>query len=236
MIGIIVAMGAEFRLTEALLEHKRESTVGGFRFLQGKIGEQEIVVMQSGIGKVCAAAGTMEMITRCAPACILNTGVAGGIDASLRVMDMVVGREVTYHDVWCGEGNEIGQVQGMPARYACDEGLYNAAMSVRSNIALYGGLICSGDQFITDSNALENIKKNFHEGLAVDMESGAIAQICHMYQVPFLSCRIVSDTPGHTENHALQYQDFWTLAPEKSFEVLRQVITSVIREGAGSKV
>lgn len=230
MIGIIVAMSAEFRLTEALLEDKKESTIGGFRFLHGKIGGQEVVLMQVGIGKVCAAAGTVEMITRCAPDCILNTGVAGGIDASLRVMDIVVGQEVTYHDVWCGEGNEKGQVQGMPARYSCDKSLYEAALSVRSDVALRGGLICSGDQFITEHQVLESIKKNFPEGLAVDMESGAIAQICHMYQIPFLSCRIISDTPGHTENHALQYKDFWTAAPEKSFEILRQLITNITRD------
>ncbi|MDE7374779.1 MAG: 5'-methylthioadenosine/adenosylhomocysteine nucleosidase [Odoribacter sp.] len=228
MIGIIVAMEAEFRLTEALLEEKKECTVGGFRFLQGRRDRQELVIMQSGIGKVCAAAGAVEMIARYAPDCILNTGVAGGIDASLQVMDIVVGKEVVYHDVWCGEGNEVGQVQGMPARYGSDRRLYEAAISARSDVTLHGGLICSGDQFITDRQALDAIKGKFPEGLAVDMESGAIAQVCHMYGVPFLSCRVISDTPGRTENHALQYRDFWTVAPEKSFEVLRQVIAGVV--------
>ena len=83
------------------------------------------------------------------------------------------------------------------------------------------------DRFITDRVALEGIKENFPEGLAVDMESGAIAQVCHMYATPFLSCRIISDTPGQVENHALQYQDFWTAAPEKSFEILKQLVNQV---------
>jgi len=227
MIGIMVAMSAEFRLTEALLAEKKERRVGGFRFVQGKIGHHPIVLMQTGIGKVCAAAGAVEMINRCKPDCIVNTGVAGGIDVSLRVMDMVVGKEVTYHDVWCGEGNEKGQVQGFPARYRSDGTLYDAAITARSDVALCGGLICSGDQFITERPALEKIKKNFPDGLAVDMESGAIAQVCYLYGVPFLSCRIISDTPGHTENHALQYKDFWTTAPEKSFEVLKQIIMKI---------
>ncbi len=91
MIGIIVAMGAEFRLTEALLEHKRESTVGGFRFLQGKIGEQEIVVMQSGIGKVCAAAGTMEMIT-----CLYSQYRCGRRDRCFFAGDGYGGRQRSY--------------------------------------------------------------------------------------------------------------------------------------------
>ena len=227
MIGIIVAMTTELRLMEALLEDKQEEKIHEKCFLRGKIGKQEVVLMQSGIGKVCAAVGAVEMITNYAPKCIINTGVAGGIDAKLSVMDIVVGEEVVYHDVWCGEGNEIGQVQEMPARYEADKTLYNAAISVQSDLALWGGLICSGDQFITDKKALSQIKNNFPEGMAVDMESGAIAQVCHLYNTAFLSCRIISDTPGKVENHVLQYQDFWTVAPEKSIEVLKQIIEKI---------
>ncbi len=56
------------------------------------------------------------------------------------------------------------------------------------------------------------------------MESGAIAQACHLYETPFLSCRIISDTPGKVENHLLQYLDFWAAAPEKSFEILSALL------------
>lgn len=224
MIGIIVAMSAEFRLVEALLKDKKEVSAHGFRFLQGQAGDKEVVLMQTGIGKVCAAAGTVELISRYAPDYIVNTGVAGGIDKRLNVMDIVVGKEVVYHDVWCGEGNELGQVQGLPARYPADSRLYAQAMALAGEVALQGGLICSGDRFITDRQALEKIKEHFPEGLAVDMESGAIAQVCHMYGTPFLSCRIISDTPGQVDDHALQYKDFWTAAPEKSFKVLLKLI------------
>lgn len=226
-IGIIVAMSSEFRLVESLLDDRKEEKAGEFRFVIGKIGYKEVVLMQSGIGKVCAAVGTVEMIHRFHPECILNTGVAGGIDEKLQVMDMVIGREVSYHDVWCGEGNEIGQVQGMPSRYQGAESLLRAVQNVKTDVTLWQGLICSGDRFITDRNALEAIKKDFPEGLAVDMESGAIAQVCHIYGVSFLSCRMISDTPGFVENHALQYQNFWTIAPEKSFDVLKQIIDKI---------
>lgn len=225
--GIIVAMGVEFRLVEALLTNRQPQTIRGFHFIAGKMGNKEVVLMQAGIGKVCAAVGTVEMIMNFHPDVIVNTGVAGGIDEKLRVMDIVVGKEVAYHDVWCGEGNELGQIQGMPARYKCDPVLYETALSVQSDIALCGGLICCGDQFITNREALEKIKNNFPDGLAVDMESGAMAQVCFMYGVPFLSCRVISDTPGQVENHALQYHDFWEMAPEKSFEVLQQIIRKI---------
>ena len=217
-------MGAEFRLVEALLEEKKPTVIRGFRFVRGKIGKQEVVLMQSGIGKVCAATGTTMMIHHFVPDRILNTGVAGGIDDSLRVMDIVIGKEIVYHDVWCGEGNEMGQVQGLPARYAGDTALLHAALSVHTDVILHEGLICSGDRFITNAEELQQIKSAFPDGLAVDMESGAIAQTCHLFGVPFLSCRVISDTPGHVENHALQYKDFWVTAPEKSFEILKQII------------
>lgn len=227
MIGIIVAMSSEFRLVDALLQKKKTENIGGFNFAFGLLEGKEVVLMQAGIGKVCAAVGTVEMIRNYSPECIINTGVAGGIDKGIKVMDIVVGQEVVYHDVWCGEGNEYGQVQGMPARYAGDERLCRIALRVKSDVAICGGLICCGDQFITDRPGLDTIKNNFPQGLAVDMESGAIAQVCYMYGLPFLSCRIISDTPGKTDDHALQYKDFWTAAPEKSFEVLKQIIENI---------
>ena len=139
-------------------------------------------------------------------------------------MDVVVGSEVVYHDVWCGDGNVLGQIQGMPARFVADGRLVQAAMAAEGEVRVRSGLICSGDRFVSNREELEEIKGNFPEGLAVDMESGAIAQVCHMYGVPFLSCRIISDTPGVVEDHFLQYLDFWTVAPEKSIHVLRQII------------
>lgn len=56
----------------------------------------------------------LELIKNFAPDCVINTGVAGGIDVKTRVMDVVAGESVVYHDVWCGEPNLYGQVQGLP--------------------------------------------------------------------------------------------------------------------------
>ena len=226
-IGIIVAMTTEFNLVNALLEERLERNVNGFSFVEGKLDGKEVVLAKSGIGKVCAAVGISEMIRAYSPVRIVNTGVAGGIDRSLQVMDIVVGDRTVYHDVWCGEGNAYGQVQGMPAFFEADGRMLQAARSVQSDVRLLEGLICTGDRFITDREALDKIKADFPEGFAVDMESCAMAQVCYLYQVPFLSFRIISDTPGRTDDHSLQYREFWTMAPEKSFEVLRQLIAGI---------
>lgn len=88
-------------------------------------------VVKAGIGKVNAARTATELILTQRPDCIINSGVAGGIDACLQVGDFVVGTEVAYHDVWCGEGNLRGQVQGLPQRFAADPGLIRKVESLQ---------------------------------------------------------------------------------------------------------
>ena len=163
-IGIITAMTVEHEQVVKLLRNKREHSGGPFNFTEGEAGGNTLVLMQCGIGKVNAAAGAVELISRFGPDCIVSTGVAGGIDSCLKVMDVVVSRHIAYHDVWCGEGNEYGQVQGLPARFAGDETLLQCALALTPEVegmTVHGGLICSGDKFITDRSELDSIKGNF---------------------------------------------------------------------------
>lgn len=217
-IGIITAMSSEQQQLVDLLNNKSEHTEGPFSFIEGTIGSNTMILMQCGIGKVNATAGTIELIRNFHPDCVISTGVAGGIDTCLDVMDVVVSQNIVYHDVWCGEGNEYGQVQGLPATFEGNKTLLQTALSLKTPTKIHGGLICTGDKFITDRSELDIIKKNFPAGLAVDMESGAIAQTCYLYQIPFISFRIISDTPG-AKNHTEQYQNFWGEMANRSFQV-----------------
>lgn len=192
---------------------------GNFRYVEGVLGANRVILTQCGIGKVSAAVGATELLRRFSPDCIISTGVAGGIDACLKVTDVVVSERLVYHDVWCGDGNEYGQVQGFPAVYeGCPALLKHALLLNGTGLEshIHGGLICTGDRFITNRAELDAIKQRFSDGLAVDMESAAIAQTCHLYNTPFLSFRIISDTPG-VEDHASQYADFWGTMAERSF-------------------
>ena len=217
-IGIITAMSSEQKQLANQLENPTERKEGPFTYTEGTSKNNTIILMQCGIGKVNAAAGAVEMIRNFAPDCIISTGVAGGIDSCLNVMDVVVSSRIVYHDVWCGEGNAYGQIQGLPLYFTGNETLYQCAISLDTETAIHGGLICSGDKFITDRQELETIKANFPEGLAVDMESASIAQVCHLYEVPFISFRIISDTPG-AEKHLEQYKNFWGEMADRSFHV-----------------
>ena len=215
-IGIIIAMDVEYRQMEQLLGGKSE----------GRLGKNDIVLWQCGIGKVNAAIGTMLLIQQHHPDCIISTGLAGGIDAEMRVMDVLVASELMYHDVWCGEGNEYGQVQGCPARYEADPTLLRLAMelSSTSDRRVVKGLLCTGDKFITNRDEQAAIKRQIPQGLAVDMESTAIAQTCYLQKVPFLTIRIISDTPGNTDNHQQQWSDFLASMCDRSFQWVSQYL------------
>ena len=224
-IGIITAMTSELNQLVNLLENKTERQEGVFNFIEGKIKNNDIVLMQSGMGKVNATAGTVELIRNFNPDCIISSGCAGGIDTCLDVMDVVVSKKLVYHDVWCGEG-EYGQIQGMPAVFEGNGTLLKCATSLQTETKIHAGLICTGDRFVTDRSELDDIKGKFPEGLAVDMESCAIAQVCHIYQKPFISFRIISDTPG-ADKHYEQYLNFWQEMADRSFKVTETFLESL---------
>lgn len=223
-IGIIVAMSKELALLTPMLKNHKHQVINGLEFHTGDIGCHNAVAMQCGIGKVNAAVGTLTLIKRFAPQLIINTGVAGGTDKSVRVMDVVAGSHVAYHDVWCGPESAYGAVQGMPLYYEGDRkllGLLPCSQTVRQ------GLIVSGDQFVDSAEKVNEIKSHFPQALAVDMESGAIAQVCSMQNVRFLSIRVISDSPEASHDNTRQYQDFWETAPQETFTLLKELLTKI---------
>lgn len=225
-IGILTAMSVEYRQVAAMLQETETVQSGPQSFLTGSLGESRIVLLQCGIGKTNAASGVTNMIMTFRPDCIISTGAAGGIDTCLDVMDVVVGRQVCYHDVNCGQDVDPGQVQGLPKYFDGDARLVEVATSLETDVRVVPGLICTGDQFITNRTELDDIKAKYPQGLAVDMESASIAQVCHLWNVPFLSFRIISDTPG-VKAHFDKYLDFWKTMADKSFAVTREFLSRI---------
>ncbi|MGN0228175.1 MAG: 5'-methylthioadenosine/S-adenosylhomocysteine nucleosidase, partial [Muribaculaceae bacterium] len=124
-IGIIVAMSKELRLLLPLLNNRDESQIDGLIFHKGEIGNNTVVAMQCGIGKVNAALGTLTMIKNFDIDLIINSGVAGGADKSVNVMDIVIGERVAYHDVYCGPESTLGAVQGLPLYFLASTKVLN---------------------------------------------------------------------------------------------------------------
>jgi len=225
-IGVLTAMSVEYRQVAAMLQDAETVKSGPQEFLVGSLGESKVVLLQCGIGKTNAATGVTNLIMTFHPDCVISTGVAGGIDTRLDVMDVVIGKEVCYHDVYCGDDCDPGQVQGLPRLFKGDERLVELASTLKTDVHIVSGLICSGDQFITNRDELDVIKGKYPQGLAVDMESGAIAQVCHLWSIPFLSFRIISDTPG-VKAHFKQYLNFWDTMADKSFTVTKEFLSKI---------
>ena len=201
--------------------------------LQHLFDNSRIIVEKCGIGKVNAAIGASEMIRKHRPDVIISSGCADGNGNDINVQDVVVGKEVCYHDVYCGTAIDnttiYGQVQGMPARYQADAMLLEKARSLSlttSHISLHEGLIVTGDWFVDSKDKMRSIIEKFPEAKAVDMESAAIAQTCHIYKVPFISFRVISDIPLR-DTDASMYHDFWATIAENSFQVTKSFIESL---------
>jgi len=211
-IGIIVALDKEYEHLRSLLSGKEE----------GFIGNNQIFLHKSGIGKVNSAIKAYEIIHSHPLDCIINTGVAGGLNRSLKSFDAVASSQVVYHDVWCGDGNEYGQIQGLPARFNADSHLLETAKKIGN---IHCGLIASGDYFISTREQGDAILAHFPEALAVDMESGSIAQVCQIYGIPFICLRIISDTAG--DDHQSEYDNFWETIAEGSFNTVEAFLKAL---------
>lgn len=221
-IAVIVAMQKEMASLSALLNNKKTETVGGFTYVTGELQGRTLILHQSGLGKVNAAVGASGLIRNYQPDYFISSGCAGGLDSQLKVMDVIASTSTVYHDVFVGEAGEGLEIE---RPYPSDTYLINKAkaLSQTSPVMIHLGQICTGDQFITERAKLELIKQRFPEGLAVDMESCAIAHTCKIFGVPFISFRIISDTIG-AEIQVDEYKNFWAEMADHSFEVVRAFI------------
>lgn len=230
-IAIIVAMQKELALMHQLMEKygsTQEMHHGFITAFEGKVGSNDVILMQCGIGKVNAALRTYALIETYHPDLVVNSGVAGGLDESMGIGSVLVADGVAYHDVWCGPGTEYGAADGfsqilLPAADAL--GLMRG-MNAEKNHGWHFGLICSGDKFISTPEEVKEIKSHFPQGLACDMESAAIAQTCEMCGVPFMVVRVLSDRPGGGENIS-EYQNFWNDAPRLTFKAVAALVENL---------
>ena len=199
-IGIIGAMEQEIALLKQQLHNITTTQIASFEFYQGQLNGIDVVLVQSGIGKVAAAIATTLLIHQFAPDCVINTGSAGGFDPELAVGDIVISSEVRHHDVdVTAFGYEPGQVPRMPAAFTAHPALIQAA---EQSIAALGfcqtkkGLITTGDVFMCDPARIAATRATFPLMLAVEMEGAAIAQVCHQLNTPFVVIRSLSDIAG----------------------------------------
>ena len=227
-IAIIGAMPQEVEILCSLMLEPKTTEIANCKIFEGKINNRPVAVLQSGIGKVSAAMGTTLLIQQFKPDMIINTGSAGGLDLNLNVGDVIISTEVRHHDVdVTAFGYEKGQLPANPAAFLPNEQLVEVAKKQAEKLGLnaVSGLICSGDAFINGADKIAQIRANFPQVAAVEMEAAAIAQVCHAMQIPFVVVRAISDV-ADKESH-LSFDEFLPLAAEKSSEMILAMLNNL---------
>jgi|TARA_B100000929_G_scaffold244663_1_gene202715 adenosylhomocysteine nucleosidase len=223
-------MAQEVSILAGQLENAERYEHAGFVFHTGTRHGLEIVILQSGIGKVNAAVGTAILLERHQPDAIINTGSAGGFATDLAIGDVVISDELRHHDVDAVVfGYELGQVPGMPAAYPADKRLREiarGAIAALGEVNVREGMIATGDAFMADPDRVAATRAQFPSMLAVEMEGAAIAQTCYLYDCPFVVIRALSDIPGSGDNH-LSFEQFLDTAADHSSRMVDQMLLTL---------
>ena len=197
-IGIIGAMDIEVEALVSKLEQAQAQTHLGMTFNQGLLHGVPVVVVMCGIGKVNAALCAHVLADRYGVDYVINTGVAGSLDACINIGDLVVSTDAVYHDMNVEAlGYTPGQVPDMDVfSFAADKDLRDLVVTVAGevepSIGVFGGRVASGDQFVSSAQDKDRIVSTFG-ALCCEMEGAAIAHACYLAKVPFVVVRTISD-------------------------------------------
>jgi adenosylhomocysteine nucleosidase len=233
MVGIIGAMEDELSfLCETMGKHVTQKT-GGFEFHTGRINGIDITILRSGVGKVNAAVGCSILIQRFKPSYVINTGSAGGICPELKIGDTIISTGLLYHDVDVTAFNyPPGQLPGYPQVFPVDETLIKYAEDaveelkqekiLPDNFDYRRGIIGSGDVFMNNPERIQLVKQLFPDITSVEMEGAAIAHCCHLFSVPVLVIRSLSDMAG--AESAVNFEEFLLFASKNSAQIVMRII------------
>jgi adenosylhomocysteine nucleosidase len=224
-IGIIGAMEGEVNAIIAALEDRREEIIGGIKFHTGTMFGKNIVVSRCGIGKVFAAMCAEAMIIRYSPRLIVNTGVGGAIDRSLRPLDMVFATRLVQHDMDTSPlGDPKGLISGINRIYFDTDARAVDILSASAaaiGVRYMTGVVASGDRFIALSEDKERIASDFG-GAACEMEGAAIAHVAFVNETPCAVVRAISDSADG--DASMDYMSFLGRAEEISTKLTLDLI------------
>ncbi|MCF2488622.1 5'-methylthioadenosine/adenosylhomocysteine nucleosidase [Dyadobacter sp. CY347] len=227
--GILGAFPPELVLLQSKMEEKQDTIIQQIRFTKGKLNGRQIVLAQTGIGKVNAAITTTLMIEHFKPREIVFSGIAGGIDPALHPGDIVIGTHVTYHDFGMAEDTGMqywstknpATMLENPRSFICDSALVKKALAVSTGLtfskikrkngsfepAVKQGIIVTGDVFVSSEIITQRLRKELNAA-ATEMEGAAIAQTCYQQNTPFLIIRSLSDNANDkAQNDIMTFYD-----------------------------
>ena len=204
-IAIIGAMEDEVRELYGLMDEKHIDEIGRWKVYAGKLSGKECVIVRSGIGKVNMAACTQMLIDRYSPDFVINTGVAGSLDAAINIGDIVISTDCLQHDMDAvAFGYDPGVIPQMDrsvfeADKAASELAEKVCREVNPEIGVSFGRVLSGDMFVADKAKKAWLVSQF-AGKCTEMEGAAMAQVAHLNNLPYLVLRAISDKADGSAN------------------------------------
>lgn len=230
MIAIIGAMKSEVEQLTARMEAVQMVSQTGMDFYVGTLAGKEVVVVQCGVGKVNAALCTQILADRFNVSAIINTGIAGSLQAEINIGDVVLSEDAIYHDMDVTVfGYAAGEVPGIGrASFPADHHLIKVAeqscREANPDIDVFVGRVVSGDQFIMSREKKDWLKANFG-GFCTEMEGAAIAHGAWRNEIPFLIIRAISDKAD--DSAGMTMDEFEPLAIGHTVKLLMTMLSKL---------
>lgn len=218
--GIIGAMDDEVALLRDAMKERWESKVYDSTFYHGGLEGQDVVLVCCGIGKVNAALCAAVLLREFGVDRIVHVGIAGAMDPALQVLDVVLSKDVGYHD----QGAVYDEHYPFRRVFDADPGLIELAEKAcrqDGGIRYHIGRVATGDEFITSAGEKQKILSRM-QPLCVEMEGAAVAQAAYMSGVPFLVIRAMSDSAD--DDAAMTYYEFKERACRQSAGIVRRML------------
>lgn len=226
-IGVIGAMEVEVQLLRQALDGCTTAIRAGMEFSEGTLNGQAVVVARCGVGKVNAALCTQIMVDLYGVTHVVNTGIAGSLDARIDIGDLVVSTDAVHHDMDVSPlGYAPGQVPGLdvltfPANEGLRAAVVAAAVEAAPGVGVHEGRVVSGDQFIASDEVKARLAGEFG-GLCCEMEGAPIAQACWLNGVPFVVVRAISDKADGSAEMA--YPEFEERAAHRCAAIVERML------------
>ncbi|OUP50328.1 5'-methylthioadenosine/adenosylhomocysteine nucleosidase [Lachnoclostridium sp. An181] len=227
MIGIIGAMEEEVQVLKNEMEAEEVKDIAGMTFYKGTLCGKETVVVQSGIGKVNAAICTQVLADQFGVDVVINTGIAGSLDADIDIGDIVISTDAVEHDMDASAfGDSVGQVPRMDTfSFPADEQLVKKAVEANEqanpDVRTFTGRVVSGDQFVSSSEVKDRLVKLFR-AKCTEMEGAAIAHAAYLNQISCVIIRAISDKADNSAT--MDYPTFEKKAIEHSVRLIRALM------------
>ena len=222
-IGIIGALDEEIFHYRNEMELLSEEVKAGITFYSGMMNGFSVVICKCGVGKVNASVCTEILIGQFSVSHVIFTGVAGSLDETLDIGDVVVSTELMHHDFDATAfGCKLGEIPYSDQFiFEADPFLQKLALTVSGEIVgaqkVVAGRILSGDQFIASREKVQQLSRELN-GACAEMEGAAVAQVCEMHRIPYVIIRSMSDKADGSAK--VNFLEFAEKASLHSFQIV----------------